>query len=149
MTTTVVKLQDPNAEYTYFNDWNFFYNIDSTDGYPLSSEVLLKNLKAIEQQILYLISTNKGSREFEPTFGSKLPSLLFEPCDDQTGTFMQMAVIEAIGFWIPRVQILPGSTYFIPVEDDATFYGQISYKVLDLDVKAILTLKLPSLAASQ
>lgn len=129
-----------NSQFNYFSDINFQYGVAG------DIAERKRNIAVINQQILYLLTTVKGTREFEPTFGSKVPSLLFEPCDAHTGTLLKMAIIEAIGNWIPRLVISIQDTNIIPYPDEAVFYGTISYYVKDLGVEESLALKLPSLA---
>tara|TARA_Y100000816_G_scaffold6257_1_gene3829 strand:+ start:1836 stop:2282 length:447 start_codon:yes stop_codon:yes gene_type:complete len=58
----------------------------------------LSNLKT-------LLSTRKGERFLQPTFGTNLPSLLFEPMTGQLQQRIDEVLREDIGDWLPYIVI--------------------------------------------
>tara|TARA_R110002020_G_scaffold156288_1_gene338269 strand:+ start:209 stop:655 length:447 start_codon:yes stop_codon:yes gene_type:complete len=52
-----------------------------------------------------LLSTRKGERFLQPTFGTNLPSLLFEPMDGQLQTRIDSVLRDDIGDWLPYIVI--------------------------------------------
>jgi len=128
-----------NATFLYYTDINFQYGVGGNTAEKVS------NIDVVNQEIMYLITTVRGSREFEPTFGSKIPKLLFEPCLSSTARLLKMAVIEAVGEWIPRITLSIQKTNFYPMPEDMAFLGIISYNIPIMSTSASLTLKLPSL----
>ena len=61
-------------------------------------------VKSVEAALKMLLSTPIGSRFMLPEYGSNLPLLLFEPCDDQTAIRAEAYVGEAVQQWIPRIR---------------------------------------------
>ena len=59
---------------------------------------------SVKAALKMLLSTPIGSRFMLPEYGSNLPLLLFEPCDDQTAIRAESYVGEAVERWIPRIR---------------------------------------------
>jgi uncharacterized protein len=59
--------------------------------------------ESVEAAMRMLFATPKGARFMLPQYGSSLPHLLFEPCDEATAARAEVYVTEAINEWIPRV----------------------------------------------
>lgn len=128
----------------YFTDININYSQDF-------EPVVLENLRALDNQIIHILSTPFYTREFEPEFGSRIPEMLFEPVDEITGWLMRTAAYEALTRWMvdqlgrPRITINLNSTFFTPNEDDYAYTGQIVYQELLTGMNANLSLRLPGL----
>lgn len=121
----------------YFSDVNAGYG-------QISSYIKVGNLDAIGNQIIYILSTPIGSREFEPTFGSQLPNLLWEPVDDTTAWLMRTATYEALSVWMPRITLLIDQTYYSPLEEGDGYEGGIMYKVKATGTIANMNVKMPA-----
>ena len=52
-----------------------------------------------------LLLTRQGERIMQPTFGSGLHSLLFEPLDGKLEEKLQETITESVGFWLPYISI--------------------------------------------
>lgn len=63
------------------------------------------DLKAIQNSMLGIILTRKGSKPFNPDFGCNLSKQLFENMNAFTGQQIQQAISEAITKYEPRVVI--------------------------------------------
>lgn len=61
---------------------------------------------SIKQSLSNLIYTQLGERPFQPTLGSTLEGLLFEPLDVITAKALESSIRETILNWEPRVQVL-------------------------------------------
>jgi phage baseplate assembly protein W len=59
----------------------------------------------IKENILNVLSTSIGEWPYRPTFGSRLPDLLFDPNDDILKDRAFVAITESIAQWEPRVEI--------------------------------------------
>ena len=60
----------------------------------------------VHDNLRNLILTMKGERPMQPTFGSDLYNLLFEPIDDdQLSNAAEHAVRDAVALWMPAIQI--------------------------------------------
>lgn len=64
------------------------------------------DFEVISSSIIWICLTSFGERVMEPTFGSALPSLVFEPNDIQAVAQMKNAVRDAITKWDDRVEFV-------------------------------------------
>ena len=64
----------------------------------------LSDVALIQQDILNHIMTRRGTRVMQPTFGTIIPDLLFEPFDDTTISLIEEEVVRVIKY-DPRVSI--------------------------------------------
>jgi len=55
--------------------------------------------------ILHILNTRIGSRVRQPTFGSRLPELVFEPNDDLMIELARSYVEDALAKWEPRITV--------------------------------------------
>ena len=60
---------------------------------------------AINQSLLSLFNTYRGERFFNPTYGSRLPFLLFEPFDALTARNIVEDIQTSTLVWEPRIEI--------------------------------------------
>jgi phage baseplate assembly protein W len=75
--------------------------------HPVSGDVVrFVNEAAVIRSIRNLISTNRGERLYQPTIGSSLSALLFEPMDDSMADLIASAVRETIQNHEPRAKVL-------------------------------------------
>ena len=91
---------------------------------------ILTNADAINSSIEAILSTTPGERLFLPTFGSELPSLIFQPIDDITAFEMELASIIAIEQWEPRVRIIRSETSVVAFPDQNKYEITITYELL-------------------
>lgn len=74
--------------------------------HPVSNDLLsTKDFAAIKQSIQNIITTIPGERFFEPSLGSNITDLLFEPIDDITATSIKFEVEYVINAFEPRVKL--------------------------------------------
>ena len=100
-----------------------------------------KSIRALLKSSIYMILTTPiGSRPFRPTFGSLIPSLVFEPDDTMLVSMMHTYSIEAIEKWENRIRIL-GVKVEIEVQSN-TLAIEIKYTILatNEDVQDKITL---------
>lgn len=82
---------------------------------------------AINQALLSLFNTIKGERFFNPTYGSSLPFLLFEPFDSLTAQTIVNDIQESVRVWEPRVKI---TDLDIDLDHDKQIYSlTLVYKI--------------------
>jgi len=67
---------------------------------PKNDENILKS------SVLWIILTSFGERVMQPTFGSNLPNMLFNPNDTQSAQAMKRAVKDAISKWDDRIEFV-------------------------------------------
>lgn len=82
---------------------------------------------AIRMNIINLIRTNPGERRMNPTFGSRLWKIVFEPNDDFLPEKVSKIVKEDIMQWIPGVTV--NSVSVKTFEDDQSTNLKDIYKL--------------------
>jgi len=84
--------------------------LGNTITYPLNlvngKPTIANSQRSIEQAILAILNTDKGSRFFLPEYGSRLSELLFEPNDEVLTSLIRQFIFEAIQQWEQRVKFL-------------------------------------------
>ena len=76
---------------------------DSNSGYFEQSYDTLTQTKS---NIINLLNTRQGERRMQPTFGSRLWSLLFEQNTDNLPEIASNVVKEDISMWIPNITVI-------------------------------------------
>src|SRR6266481_1627958 len=104
-----------------YNDINLNFTIDN-------DPFIVNNVLAINKKIINLLQTTIGSRPWEPTFGSRVPDLLFDPVDDITAWELETAIFDAIQTWLgTEIQLDLTNTLIIPDKDNGEFLARIAY----------------------
>jgi phage baseplate assembly protein W len=103
--------------------WSAPFGVDGRGGISLVS-----GDRAIERSILAILSTAKGERRMRPLFGCGIHDLVFAPNDPTTAGLIHSQVLEALGWWEPRiavqdVDVQPSS------DDDGLLLVDIRYTV--------------------
>ncbi|AGB06981.1 hypothetical protein [Vibrio phage XZ1] len=83
------------------------------------------DLKAIQESIVGIVSTNKGERPFNPEFGCDINNQLFENISPASAFSIKYSIENAISRWEPRVAIQRIDV--IPVYDENTYDVSIQY----------------------
>lgn len=65
--------------------------------------VPLRDTEAVKNSVRNLVLTNFMERPFQPTVGSNLRALLFEPADDFTSIAIREGIHRVLARWEPRV----------------------------------------------
>ena len=74
--------------------------------HPITHDVSLKTREnSIVQSVKNIVNTNYSERLFNPTFGSNLRALLFNPADALTASLIQNEIVNMITNFEPRVSI--------------------------------------------
>ncbi len=82
---------------------------------------------SIEQSILMILNTPKGSRIFRPEFGAELEALLFEPMNEDTAQKIRYQIISSVEQWETRIRLQ--STEVIPDYDNQSYYCELGYTI--------------------
>ncbi len=75
---------------------------------------LLTEAQAIYGSLYNLFMCQIGTRGWQPTYGSDLPKLLWEPIDEMTAQRIRIAILTAVKEWEPRIELLPGLSRITP-----------------------------------
>ena len=125
-----------NGSSILYSDINLFFGSVSIYN---NSGLILTNYDAVSNKILHLLDTVLGTREFEPTFGSRLPELLFDPIDSITAWKLKNATIDAISKWITEVSMNFANSGFTAYPESYAYQGIIDYKLLTTNQNYTLT----------
>ena len=87
---------------------------------------MISSAGLVEESIIRIIQTSRGSRIMNRTFGSDVNDILFEPADMDTITDLADAVEQAIYEHEPRVQ----SLRVTPRVNGTTIYIGLDYTVI-------------------
>src|SRR5690606_14576333 len=60
----------------------------------------------IEESIAIIIGTSPGERVMRPEFGCRIHELVFAPNDPSTYGLARRYILEALGMWEPRIEVL-------------------------------------------
>ena len=81
-----------------------------------TDEQALTNIKS-------LLLTRKGERYEQPTFGTDLLNVLFEPNTPGLKEFIEETISSAINYWLPYIQI--SNLDIVTIEDDPNMIHEI------------------------
>jgi len=99
--------------------WSAPLGVDGRGGINLVS-----GERAIERSILCILSTAKGERRMRPQFGCGIHDLVFAPNDPTTAGLIQSQVLEALGWWEPRIEVVA-----VDVDADPDLAGLLMIEV--------------------
>jgi phage baseplate assembly protein W len=97
----------------------FPLGVDARGGIALATED-----DAIRRSIIIILSTAKGERRMRPQFGCGIHDLVFAPKDATTEGLIRYHVIEALGWWEPRITVVD-----VDVESDPDDPGRVNVEV--------------------
>ena len=80
--------------------WATPMDIDGRGGVALVS-----GEAAIERSIRIILGTAKGERRMRPQFGCGIHDMVFAPNDATTAGLVHSQVLEALGWWEPRIEV--------------------------------------------
>lgn len=90
-------------------------NIPFTGPFGVFNSTFTTNDQALAN-LKNLLLTYKGERIYQPTFGTDLPKLLFEPNTKELKPIVSEVIAEAVEYWLPYINIIDIST--VTAEDD-------------------------------
>ena len=102
---------------------------------PLNNDFLaLKNESAIARSIKNIVFTITGEKFFNPDFGSKLYTILFENLDDISALKIKDEIRQSIIRFEPRVDLIDVKVF--PDFDNNGFDVTIVYEIIGADIPA-------------
>ncbi len=96
----------------------------------------------IEQSIESILSTLFGERIFRPTFGSLVPSVLFENLDEETGEELLDNALESLEIWEDRIIVLREQATIQILIDDNSIILNIPYVINQINITSIFKRKI-------
>jgi len=94
------------------------------------------NEKAINNSIKNILLTQIGSLPGKPTFGSNVPSVLFNFIDGVSQEVLKGYIVSALTIWEPRITILDIKVNNIPEYNKITVDIRFQYELLGKNLKA-------------
>lgn len=120
---------------SYYEDLALFPDINSTGDVST-----VKNIDAIKQSLKLLLNTKRGSRIFQPNYGCRIESFLFEPFDQTTGTRIGEEIEESFRNYEKRISLI---TINVKMDWDTTSYiVDVVYKIANTQTVDTLQVKL-------
>lgn len=106
-------------------------------------DLVIENIEAINGQIQNVLNTVIGSRIKEPTFGSMLPFLLFDPTDEETAWMIETAVWDALITWLgDRIDLDLAQSRVIMDKINQSYDATVVYRLKGGAITGALNLKM-------
>ena len=93
---------------------------------------IVRNDNAIKQAIKNLILTTPGEKPFQPTVGSKVMDMLFEPLDPFTADAVRDEIINTVNQYEPRVELTKVDVTAIPEGNKLNI--TLEYRIVGLPI---------------
>lgn len=119
---------------TYRGFSTAFHQANPTKGF------MTADVETIKQDLLNHIFTAKGERVMQPSFGTRIPLLAFEPLDQNTLRMVEDDLREVFNY-DPRVEIIGLAVMALPDNNAIIAYADLRY--LELNVTETLKLEFP------
>lgn len=100
-----------------------------------------KNVELVKRDIYNHIFTSKGERVMMPGFGTRIPSLPFEPIDAKTLQIIDEDIREVINY-DPRVKLL--ELRVIPLSDNNCVLAYVTVQYIELGTVETLHIEVPA-----
>jgi phage baseplate assembly protein W len=85
-----------------YSDVDFAFRMN-----PVTNDVSVKrDVEAVKQSVLNILSTNRGERPFMPDFGGNIRAYLFETVDAVTISLIEEEIKTTLSNYEPRVRVL-------------------------------------------
>ena len=96
---------------------------------PITKDIYaVKNEAAITQALKNLVQTRFGERLMQPTIGSGVYDMLFEPLDVFSGIELQSKISTTINNYEKRVEII--DVQVAVIEDEETTVVNVTYRII-------------------
>lgn len=105
----------------------FFSDVNPDFSLNRKSEVLLGE-EAINAEISNVLGISIGEYWWEPLFGSRLHSYIFEPLDEITAGKIYVEIVSIIPKWIPYIRLTSNSFVYANI-NNSSFDIYIEYSI--------------------
>lgn len=130
------KFEQASTKYQIYSDF-----LNDLTPHPVVKDVVrYTNEAAINRSIRNLIQTNKGERLYQPTLGSDINKLLFEPMNTATADMISLFVRDTIKYHEPRALVL--DVQVITREEYNAYQVNIFYRTINRQDPIQLTVNL-------
>ena len=101
----------------------------------------LNNIELVKRDILTHIFTEKGERVMMPNFGTRIPTLAFEPNDEHSRRIVEEDLREVFNY-DPRVELINLSVVTIPDNNAMVAIADLLY--IEFNVRDVLRIEVPT-----
>lgn len=101
----------------------------------------LNNIELVKRDILTHIFTEKGERVMMPNFGTRIPTLAFEPNDEHSRRIVEEDLREVFNY-DPRVELINLSVVTIPDNNAMVALADLLY--IEFNVRDVLRIEVPT-----
>lgn len=101
------------------------------NGVNTNTSFTLKDIQLVKQDLINHLFTIRGERVMQPTFGTIIPNILFEPMDEQTIAAIENEIVRVINS-DPRVSLL--NIQLTPSYDENTLTVQVLLDYIELNM---------------
>lgn len=112
-----------------------FSQFDNTKNFSTS------NIETVKRDLYNHIFTEKGERPMMPNFGTRIPTLAFEPNDELTRSIIEQD-LTAVFDYDPRVTLLNLHVSSLPDNNMIVAFADVLY--VEFDVKETLKIEVPT-----
>ena len=99
------------------------------------------NVETVKRDLLNHIWTIRGERVMQPSFGTSIPLLAFEPLDPATLKVVEDELREVVAY-DPRVELIDIVVAALP--DNNAIFAAVDIRYLELNVTETLKLSFPT-----
>lgn len=107
------------------------YSGFSTDNWINNRSLNLSGIELVKRDLLTHIFTVKGERLMMPDFGTRIPTLVFEPNDEETLSIIREDLQEVFTY-DPRVDLLDLNVFSLPDNNTIVALADLFYVELDI-----------------
>ena len=105
----------------------------SFKSHPLTNDAIaLKNASAVARSVRNIVMTFPGEKPFQPTVGSKVMDMLFEPLDPFTADAVKDEIINTVNQYEPRVELTKVDVTAIPEGNKLNI--TLEYRIVGLPI---------------
>ena len=116
-----------------------FYRGFSTANWKSNKRFTLTNADLVKRDLLNHIYTIKGTRPHMPDFGTRIPTITFEPNDEETRAIVEEDLRSVIDY-DPRVELLDISV--ITLEDNNAIYASLDILYVEFNIQDELNIEI-------
>lgn len=115
----------------YYSDFPMTFDVNPLTGFLAR----VTNEESVKHSIRNLILTDRTERFYNPSIGSKIHSLLFEPLDSVTSEMIRSTIEETIKNNEPRVILQRIDV--VPYSQDNAYYITVFFSIINIPDKDV------------
>jgi phage baseplate assembly protein W len=118
-----------------------FYKGFSSHAFEEKGSFSTINIETVKRDLYNHIFTEKGERLMMPNFGTRIPSLVFEPNDERTREIVRTDLLEVFNY-DPRVKLIDLHVSSLPDNNAIVAFADLLY--IEFDVRETLRIEVPT-----